>query len=85
MHTAFAGTEWTLMQSESVLCEKSSREMAQLHLANIRNWSKNDFAVATFNRGELDEIEHDLALIASGDKTAGVVHNATKRVIARRN
>ena len=84
LDSAFAGTGWTLEQSESVLLEKSSREMAQLHLANIRNWGKSDFAVAAFDRGALDQLEHDLALIASGSQTAGVVHNATRRVIARR-
>jgi trans-aconitate 2-methyltransferase len=81
---AVAGSEWTLVQSNSVLLEKSSREMAQLHLANIRNWGKNDLAVATFDKGELDELEHDLALIAAGSQPAGVVHNAAKCLIAQR-
>jgi trans-aconitate 2-methyltransferase len=81
---AYAGTGWRLEQSEGVLLEKSSRDMAQLHLANIRSWGKGDFAVGAFDRRELDQLEHDLALIASGSQTAGVVHNATRRVIARR-
>jgi ubiquinone/menaquinone biosynthesis C-methylase UbiE len=84
LDAALAETEWTLVQSERVLLEKSSGEMAQLHLANIRSWGESDFAVAAFDRGELDQLEHDLALIASGSQTAGAVHNATRRVIARR-
>jgi trans-aconitate 2-methyltransferase len=84
LDAALAGTGWRPVQSETVILEKSSREMAQLHLPNIRNWGKSDFAVATFDRGELDQLEHGVALIASGSQAAGVVHNATRRVIARR-
>jgi trans-aconitate 2-methyltransferase len=79
------GTEWTVVQSESSTLEKSPHEMAQLHLANIRTWGKSDFAIAAFDRGELHQLEHDLALIASGAETAGVIHNTTKLVIAQRN
>jgi trans-aconitate 2-methyltransferase len=78
------GTEWTAVESESVLLEKSACEMAQLHLANIRTWGKSDFAIRAFDRGEVHQVEQDLALIASGAETAGVVHNTVKRVIARR-
>ena len=84
LDAGFAGTGWRLVQSERVLHEKSPREMAELHLANIRNWGKGDFAAVAFDKGELEQLEHDLALIASGGQTAGVVHNATRRVIARR-
>ena len=79
------GTEWTVVQSVNVTLEKSSYEMAQLHLANIRTWGKSDFAIAAFDRGELHQLEQDLALIASGAETAGVIHNTTKLVIAQRN
>ena len=78
-------TEWTIIQSASVTLEKSSHAMAQLHLTNLRTWGKSDFAIAAFDRGDLHQLEHDLALIASGAETAGVVHNTTKRVIAQRD
>jgi hypothetical protein len=32
---------------------------------------QSDFAVATFDRGELDQLEQDLALTASEGETAG--------------
>jgi trans-aconitate 2-methyltransferase len=79
------GTDWTVVQSESVTLEKPSPEMAQLHVANIRTWGKSGFAIAEFDRGELLQLEKDLALIASGAEKAGVIRNTVKCLIARRN
>jgi trans-aconitate 2-methyltransferase len=84
LHEVLEGTDWTVVQSESVTLEKSSTEMAQLHLANIRTWGKSDFAIAAFDRGELHQLEQDLALIASGAEAAGMVCNVARRLIARR-
>jgi len=81
---AFAGTEWTLIQSKSVTLEKSSRDMALLHLPNLRTWSKNEFAVQTFDRDEVSELDRELDLIASGSKDAGIVYNTARQVIAER-
>ena len=47
---AFTGTNWCLIRSESVVLEKSARDMAQLHVANLRTWGGNDFAVQAFDR-----------------------------------
>ena len=84
LEDAFAGTSWRLLQSESVVCEKSARDMAQLHLANLRTWGSNDFATRAFERYELDQLEVELSSIASGCTEAGVVYNTAKQIIARR-
>lgn len=81
---AFTGTNWCLIRSESVVLEKSARDMAQLHVANLRTWGGNDFAVQAFDRCEMDQLESELGSIASGSKEAGVVYNTAKRIIAQR-
>jgi len=81
---ALAGTSWCLIRSESVALEKSARDMAQLHVANLRTWGGNDFAVQAFDKCEMDQLESDLSSIASGSKEAGAVYNTARRIIARR-
>lgn len=81
---AFTGTRWCLIHSESVVLEKAARDMAQLHVANLRTWGGNDFALQAFDRDELDQLESELSSIASGSKEAGLVYNTAKRIIARR-
>lgn len=80
----FAGTGWTVVHSESVTLEKSSCDMAQLHLPNLRTWGKDPFAVRTFDRGELDQLEQELGAIASGGTDAGIVYNTARQVVAER-
>ncbi len=82
---AFRGTHWSLVRSESVVLEKTARDMAQLHVANLRTWGSNDFATQAFDRQEMDQLERQLSLIASGDIEAGVVYNTARRIIAWRN
>ena len=80
---ALAGTKWCLVRSQSVVLEKSARDMAQLHVANLRTWGSNNFAVQAFNKHELDQLESELDSIASGSKEAGVVYNTAKQIIAQ--
>jgi SAM-dependent methyltransferase len=80
---ALAGTRWRLVHSQSVVLEKSARDMAQLHVANLRTWGSNDFAVQEFNMHELDQLERELDSIASGSKEAGVVYNTAKQIVAQ--
>ena len=82
---AFGGRSWSVVHSESVVLEKPARDMAQLHVANLRTWGRNDFAVQAFDRHEMDQLESQLGSIASGHIEAGVVYNTAKRIIARRN
>jgi SAM-dependent methyltransferase len=80
---ALTGTSWCMVRSQSVVLEKSARDMAQLHVANLRTWGSNDFAVQAFNKHELDQLESELDSIASGSKEAGVVYNTAKQIIAQ--
>jgi len=82
---AFTCTSWSLVYNESVVLKKSARDMAQLHLANLRTWGHNDFAVQVFDRHEIDHLESQLDSIASGSIEAGVVYNTARRIVARRN
>jgi SAM-dependent methyltransferase len=83
LEDAFKGTSWYPIHSESVVLEKSARDMAQLHLANLRTWGGNDFAIQAFDRHEMDHLENELDSIASGRKKAAVVYNIAKQIIAR--
>jgi hypothetical protein len=67
-----------------VVLEKSAREMAQLHLFNLRTWSRNEFAVRAFATTELELLSRDLQAIASGTDQAAAVRNTAKRIIAER-
>jgi hypothetical protein len=80
---AFTGTNWCLVRSESVVLEKSALDMAQLHVANLRTWGRNDFAIQAFGRREVDQLENELDSIASGYQEAGVVYNTAKQIIAK--
>jgi SAM-dependent methyltransferase len=81
---ALAGTSWCLIRSESVVLEKSARDMAELHVSNLRTWGGNEFAVQTFDKCEMDQLESDLGSIASGSRVADAVNNTARRIIARR-
>jgi SAM-dependent methyltransferase len=81
---ALTGTSWCPIRSEIVALEKSARDMAQLHVTNLRTWGSNDFAVQAFDKCEMDQLESDLGSIASGSKEAGAVYNTTRRIIAQR-
>lgn len=81
---AFVGTNWSLVHNESLVIEKSARDMAQLHAANLRTWGSNEFALRNFDRHEIDQLEIQLDSIASGRIEAGTVHNTARRIIARR-
>lgn len=80
---AFRGTNWRLLRSQSVVLEKSVRDMAQLHVANLRTWGSNDFAIQAFDRHEIDQLENELDSIASGHQEEGVVYNTAKQMIAQ--
>jgi hypothetical protein len=82
LETSFAGTGWQVMQSRSLVLEKPAREMAQLHLLNLRTWGRNEYAVRAFDRRELDELEAALEAISTGVSNAGIVCNTTRQIVA---
>lgn len=84
LDVSIAGTGWHVQHSRSLILEKSAREMAQLHLPNLRTWGRNEFAAQAFDRRELDELEATLDSIASGVCEAGIVCNSVKQIVAER-
>jgi SAM-dependent methyltransferase len=80
----FAHTPWRIRQSRSLVVEKPARDMAQLHLSNLRAWGRNEYALQAFDRRELDELEQALDSVASGNSEAGVVHNTARQIVAER-
>lgn len=75
---------WNIIESQRVMLEKPGRKMVELHLSNLRAWRDNEYAKQAFDPAEIDELDRSLAEIASGKKTAGVVMNAARQIIARR-
>ena len=84
LDACLAETGWRVRQSRSLLLEKPAREMAQLHLSNLRTWGRNEFAARAFDRNELDELDAALESIASGGTEAGVVCNTARQIVAMR-
>ena len=80
----FAGTGWRVKQGRSLVVERSARDMAQLHLPNLRTWGKNEYAAQAFDRRELDQLEAALDSIASGASEGGMVSNTVKQIVAKR-
>jgi SAM-dependent methyltransferase len=78
----FAQTPWLIRQSQSLVLEKPAREMAQLHLLNLRTWGKNEYAALAFDRRELNELEAALDSIASGISEVGAVRNTARQIVA---
>jgi trans-aconitate 2-methyltransferase len=81
---SLAETGWRVRQNRALVLEKPAREMAHLHLANLRTWGRNEFAAQAFDRRELDELEATLDCIASGASEAGVVRNTARQIVAER-
>ncbi len=84
LDTSFENTGWHVRQSRSLFLQKPAKEMAQLHLPNLRTWGRNEYAVQTFDRRELDDLEVALDSIASGTTEAGVVLNTARQIVAER-
>jgi trans-aconitate 2-methyltransferase len=82
---SFAGTPWKVCRSRKLLLEKPARDMAQLHLPNLRTWGRNEYAARAFDRHELDELEAALDAIASGTTDAGIVRNTARQAVAVRS
>jgi SAM-dependent methyltransferase len=84
LDACLAHAPWQVRVSRSLVLEKPARDMAQLHLPNLRTWGRNEYALRAFDRRELDELEEALDSVASGDAKAGVVHNTARQIVAER-
>ncbi len=58
--------------------------MAELHLANLRSWTDDAFARATFDAADLSRLESSLERIAGGEEAAAPVRNTACQIRARR-
>jgi trans-aconitate 2-methyltransferase len=74
---------WEVLESEAPCLRKPAHSMAELHLANIRNWRHDEFASRSFDPGEIDALETSLQNVASGDDNSGVVSNRARQIVAR--
>jgi hypothetical protein len=84
MEAGFSGSGWRVVDSRRHLLEKSARDMAGLHLANLRTWRHDQYVQRTFAVHEMAELEASLERIASGREPGGVVVNSARQIIARR-
>lgn len=51
------GPDGECSRAGALVVERSARDMAQLHLPNLRTWGKNENAAQAFDRRELDQPE----------------------------
>jgi trans-aconitate 2-methyltransferase len=84
LDATFEGTPWKVRRREGIVQEKSAREMAQLHLPNLRTWCRNEYASQAFDRREIEELDLALDRIASGMLDSGVVRNLARQIVAER-
>ena len=84
LEDSLADTAWEVCQNRSLVMEKPARVMAQLHLSNLRTWSRNEYAAQAFDRHELEELEATLDFITSGAAEAGLVRNTVRQIVAQR-
>jgi SAM-dependent methyltransferase len=81
---SFTDSGWRVRMSRALVLQKPAREMAQLHLPNLRTWGKNEYAAQAFDRLELENLEAALNSIASGTSEAGVVLNTARQIVAEK-
>lgn len=74
---------WGVIESHRRVLEKDARDMAELHVANLRTWRHDPYAAGAFDSVEVDGLEISLERIASGAENAGVVVNAARQIIAQ--
>jgi trans-aconitate 2-methyltransferase len=84
LENGFAESGWRLVENQRRLLEKPAREMAELHLANLRTWRNDEYAQRAFDSGEITALEASLERVASGHEEGGIVVNGARQIIAQR-
>ena len=84
LEAGFAGSGWRLLENQRRLLEMPARDMAGLHLANLRTWRDEEYARRTFDVAEIAALETSLERIANGREDGGVVLNAARQIIGQR-
>lgn len=74
---------WHVIESNRRILEKKSKDMAELHLANLRTWRNDEYARHVFDPREIDSLEKSMDRIVNGSERAGVVLNVARQIIAR--
>ena len=85
LEACFENTGWLLIESKRRILEKPAKVMAELHLANLRTWRHDEYALRSFDPEEIDSLEASLDRVASGLEGGGVVINAARQIIAQRS
>jgi trans-aconitate 2-methyltransferase len=80
-----AAPAWTVERAEVRVSPLPARDMARLHLLNLRTWSQDPFAQANYDPSELDELEASLEQIASGVLEAQPVSLGMGQVVLTRS
>jgi trans-aconitate 2-methyltransferase len=79
-----AKSGWRVVESVRRELRKPANTMAQVHLANLRTWRRDEYARQVFTAGEIDSLETSLTEIAAGSASETVVLNTARQIIAGR-
>ena len=85
LDASLEGTSWGVLRSQTLMLDKSAKDMAELHLPNLRTWSGNEYASQAFDQNEIAELGAALERIASGEYDAGRVKNIARQIVAERS
>jgi SAM-dependent methyltransferase len=78
-----SGSPWTLERFDRTAIPLDGRVMARLHSINVRTWRNDPFAVATFDRAEIDTMTRELDAVASGTRGATPVTCVMAQAVLR--
>jgi SAM-dependent methyltransferase len=72
---------WVVESAEIAASALAATDMARLHLLNLRTWSHDPFAQASYDAAELADLDAALAQIASGEISAAPVSLGMGQVV----
>ena len=78
------GSGWRVIDDRRRALEKPVARMAQLHLANLRTWRQDDYALEAFDTAEIDALEASLSELSQDSAHGGMVTSGARQIIARR-
>ena len=75
---------WRIVDSKRQVLEKPVRNMAELHLPNLRTWRQDAYARQAFAAEEIDALEASMTEIIADTRNLGVVLNGVRQIVAQR-
>ena len=84
LEDCFTDSGWGLVENHRRVLEKSANDMSKLHLANLRHWRHDGYALRTFDPAEIDALAKSLEQIAEGSNRGQVVVNGVRQIVAQR-